>query len=377
MKETLTRIGMIFIVLMGIIGALYQLYELYTLGLPALDESFSELSSNPIILGIAISIFTIIVSIGLLFHNKIARWITLFSSYYGLMFTIVSVSMLYFISFKRPAAEGVSASILLMSLASVSIFVLMIYVLSNQAALKLFGIQRNSNLWEVGLFSVATLLLAALPFVLSLGVMKLLSKDLSQLKLEQPLSPVMKPVKILMPLEVLGRGIYIREGCFNCHTQQVSRYRSYALSDDNDGDTANTEDGESQPFQWGSATRVDIARLSGKYTNSHLLTQLTDPKSLNEQSEQPAYPWLLEEALDVSTIEEQLRSMRKIGTGYSSNSQELEANIKKYGKQLAKQYQIENAQQSIEDQQQENNYDGNPDKLTEMDALIAYLQSLK
>jgi len=180
-------------------------------------------------------------------------------------------------------------------------------------------------------------------------------------------------VRPYSPLELAGRNIYIREGCYNCHTQMVrpfrdelERYGHYSLA---------AESMYDHPFQWGSKrTGPDLARVGGKYSDDWHVAHLIKPKSLVPESIMPGYPFLLQNELKIHDISAHLRANRGVGVPYTDE-------------------QIENAEQDMyaqadpdsdgaEDVSERypkavvSNFDGDPSRLTEMDALVAYLQVL-
>ncbi len=177
------------------------------------------------------------------------------------------------------------------------------------------------------------------------------------------------------PLELRGRDIYIREGCYLCHSQQIRpfrdewlRYGHYSLAAESQYD---------HPFQWGSKrTGPDLARLGGKYSNQWHVQHLKAPRSVVPQSIMPNYPWLLETDLDTSDVADRMRALRATGVPYSVTQQEYEANVKKFGQTVADQLDISQAQDNLLKEARDQNFDGIPGRVTEMDALVAYLQSL-
>jgi cytochrome c oxidase cbb3-type subunit II len=175
------------------------------------------------------------------------------------------------------------------------------------------------------------------------------------------------------PLELEGRDIYVREGCYLCHSQmirplrdEVERYGHYSLA---------AESMYDHPFQWGSKrTGPDLARVGGKYSDAWHKDHLTDPRSLVPESVMPPYRFLAEKDLDYRDIAQKLKAMQRVGVPYSADE-------------------IANAKKDLEDQADpfaaptglkkryggkvnQRDFDGNPDKVSEMDALIAYLQML-
>ena len=174
------------------------------------------------------------------------------------------------------------------------------------------------------------------------------------------------------PLELAGRNIYIREGCYLCHSQQirplrdeVERYGHYSLA---------AESMYDHPFQWGSKrTGPDLARVGGRYSNEWHVAHLTDPRSVVPESIMPAYAFLAQHPLSYADIAAHLKTNRAIGVPYTdemiANARaDLEAQadpdaetadlVKRYPKAVVA------------------NFDGDTSKVTELDALIAYLQVL-
>ena len=180
-------------------------------------------------------------------------------------------------------------------------------------------------------------------------------------------------VRPYTPLELAGRNIYVREGCYLCHSQmiralrdEVERYGHFSLA---------AESMYDHPFQWGSKrTGPDLARVGAKYSDQWHVTHLTDPRSIVPQSIMPAYSFLADTEVDASTIEAHLKTNRMIGVPYTDD-------------------QIANAQADLRAQADPDdagvdgftkrypkavvrNFDGKAGPPTEMDALVAYLQML-
>ncbi|MCB1775860.1 MAG: cytochrome-c oxidase, cbb3-type subunit II [Candidatus Competibacteraceae bacterium] len=182
-------------------------------------------------------------------------------------------------------------------------------------------------------------------------------------------------VRPYTPLEIRGRDIYVREGCYLCHSQQIRpfrdewlRYGHYSLAAESQYD---------HPFQWGSKrTGPDLARLGGKYSDQWHVQHLKAPRSVVPQSIMPNYPWLLDNDLDYKDVGSRMRALRITGVPYSVTQAEYDANVQKYGQAIADQLDISKAQDSLLQQAREKNFDGLPDRITEMEALIAYLQVL-
>jgi len=176
-------------------------------------------------------------------------------------------------------------------------------------------------------------------------------------------------------LELRGRDIYTREGCYLCHSQMIRpfrdedlRYGHYSLAAESQYD---------HPFQWGSKrTGPDLARVGKKYSNEWHVAHLTNPRSVVPQSIMPNYPWLLENDLDYSDVQDRMRALKKAGVPYSETQQEYDANVAQFGKAVADKLDILHAEENLLAQALSNDYDGQRSRITEMDALIAYLQVL-
>src|SRR5476651_2226851 len=123
---------------------------------------------------------------------------------------------------------------------------------------------------------------------------------------------VVDGIRPYTPLELAGRNIYVREGCYVCHSQQirtlrdeVERYGHYSLA---------AESMYDHPFQWGSErTGPDLARIGGKYSDSWHVDHLKDPRSVVPESVMPPYAFLADKALDYHDIQNKLRALRKVG----------------------------------------------------------------
>ena len=181
-------------------------------------------------------------------------------------------------------------------------------------------------------------------------------------------------VRPYSPLELAGRNIYIREGCYNCHSQmvrpfrdEVERYGPYSLA---------AESMYDHPFQWGSKrTGPDLARVGGKYSNAWHVQHLVDPRSVEPGSVMPPYSFLLRRRLGREDIARHLQANRAVGVPYTKamiaaayadmvaqadpeGDHDHDALLERYPKA------------AIAD------FDGSAERLTEMDALVAYLQIL-
>ncbi|MEO7941289.1 MAG: cytochrome-c oxidase, cbb3-type subunit II [Burkholderiaceae bacterium] len=145
------------------------------------------------------------------------------------------------------------------------------------------------------------------------------------------------------PLQLAGRDIYIREGCYNCHSQMIRPFRSETLRYGH-----YSVAGESvydRPFQWGSKrTGPDLARVGGKYNDEWHRIHLNNPRDLVPESNMPAYPWLEKGTIDGEALTTHMRVLRTLGVPYNDA-------------------QIASAVEAVKGK-------------TELDAMIAYLQML-
>jgi cytochrome c oxidase cbb3-type subunit II len=175
------------------------------------------------------------------------------------------------------------------------------------------------------------------------------------------------------PLELAGRHVYVREGCYNCHSQmirplrdEIERYGHYSLA---------AESMYDHPFQWGSKrTGPDLARIGGKYSDEWQLAHLNDPRALVPQSIMPSYAHLAGNPLNLPAVAQHMRANRAVGVPYTQeqidkaivdikaqvnpDDPETDSFLKRYPKAQVR------------------NFDGNTRVISEADALIAYLQVL-
>jgi len=176
-------------------------------------------------------------------------------------------------------------------------------------------------------------------------------------------------------LELRGRDVYTREGCYLCHSQMIRpfrdedlRYGHYSLAAESQYD---------HPFQWGSKrTGPDLARVGNKYSNEWHVAHLVAPRDVVPQSIMPNYPWLLANELDYSDIQDRMRALKMTGVPYSETQEEYDSNLAQFGKVVADQLDILRAEENLLTQALANDYDGQRERVTEMDALVAYLQML-
>jgi cytochrome c oxidase cbb3-type subunit II len=155
-----------------------------------------------------------------------------------------------------------------------------------------------------------------------------------------------EPIKGLQPytaLQVIGRDVYVREGCYNCHSQMIRpfraetlRYGPYSVAGEFVYD---------HPFQWGSKrTGPDLARVGGRYSDEWHRIHLNNPRDVVPESNMPAYPWLEKSVADGSTVQAHMKGLRTLGAPYTDE-------------------QIAKAPEEVKGK-------------TELDAVIAYLQVL-
>ena len=179
-------------------------------------------------------------------------------------------------------------------------------------------------------------------------------------------------VRPYSPLELAGRNIYIREGCYNCHSQmvrpfrdEIERYGHYSLA---------AESMYDHPFQWGSKrTGPDLARVGGKYSDDWHVAHMINPRAVVPESIMPGYAFLATRELKFDDAADHLRTLRLIGVPYTqamidnaradlvaqqNPDADTDALAKRYPKAVV------------------SAFAGDPAKVTEMDALVAYLQML-
>jgi len=180
-------------------------------------------------------------------------------------------------------------------------------------------------------------------------------------------------VRPYTPLELAGRNIYVREGCYLCHSQmirtlrdEVERYGHYSLA---------AESMYDHPFQWGSKRNgPDLARVGGKYSDDWHRAHLKAPRSVVPDSIMPSYHWLAETELDYAHISQDMRVQATLGVPYTDEMiAKAEDDVRTQATTdaddadaLAKRY----------PKAQSRDFDGNRDMISEADALIAYLQQL-
>jgi cytochrome c oxidase cbb3-type subunit 2 len=179
-------------------------------------------------------------------------------------------------------------------------------------------------------------------------------------------------VRPYSPLELAGRNIYIREGCYNCHSQMVrpfrdeaERYGHYSLA---------AESMYDHPFQWGSKrTGPDLARVGGKYSDEWHVAHLVQPTSVVPESIMPPYAFLLDRDLHTSDMADHLETQRVVGVPYTDEM------VQQAAADLRAQASVDGDHEGVLARYPKaavGDFDGQPGRVTEMDALVAYLQIL-
>ncbi|TCU13315.1 cytochrome-c oxidase, cbb3-type subunit II [Rhizobium sullae] len=174
------------------------------------------------------------------------------------------------------------------------------------------------------------------------------------------------------PLELAGRNIYVREGCYVCHSQmirpfrdEVERYGHYSLA---------AESMYDHPFQWGSKrTGPDLARVGARYSNEWQVQHLADPRAVVPESIMPSYAFLKTNEVTVKDVGMDLKANGIVGVPYTPD---MIANAEADMKMQADPNADTTALLERYPKAKTGDFDGDPSKLTEMDALVAYLQML-
>jgi cytochrome c oxidase cbb3-type subunit 2 len=179
-------------------------------------------------------------------------------------------------------------------------------------------------------------------------------------------------VRPYTPLELAGRDIYVREGCYTCHSQMVrpfrdeaERYGHYSLAAESIYD---------HPFQWGSKrTGPDLARVGGRYSDDWHAAHLRDPRAVVPESIMPSYGFL-DRPLDAGAIASKMRALRAVGVPYTD---EMIASARAdLAAQARPEADAAGFQSRYGARARQAAFDGNPGAVTEMDAVVAYLQML-
>ncbi len=212
-----------------------------------------------------------------------------------------------------------------------------------------------------------TLLAAASLFVVSIGGIV----EIAPLFWIDNTIEKVEGVRPYSPLELAGRNIYIREGCYVCHSQMIrpfrdeqERYGHYSLA---------AESMYDHPFQWGSKrTGPDLARVGNRYSDEWHVQHLVDPRSVVPESIMPPYAFLARKELKPGDMGAHLTALRRVGVPYTdaaiaNANADLQAQANPdLGADVLSRY----------PKAQQRDFDGDPARLTEMDALVAYLQML-
>ncbi|HTO40327.1 MAG TPA: cytochrome-c oxidase, cbb3-type subunit II [Rhizomicrobium sp.] len=181
-------------------------------------------------------------------------------------------------------------------------------------------------------------------------------------------------MRVYTPLELAGRNIYIREGCYACHSQmirtlrdEVERYGPYSLA---------VESKYDHPMLWGSKrTGPDLARIGDKYSDAWHVAHLINPRAVVPQSVMPKYGWLARTALTVEDLKAHLAAQHAVGVPYTP---EMIANatVDARGQATPDGDDAEGVRKRYGEATQVRDFDGDPARVTEMDALVSYLQIL-
>jgi cytochrome c oxidase cbb3-type subunit II len=218
-------------------------------------------------------------------------------------------------------------------------------------------IEKNATLLLIGSFLVVTI-----GGIVEIAPLFYLENTIEKVEGMRPYSP----------LELAGRDIYVREGCYTCHSQmirpfrdEVERYGHYSLA---------AESMYDHPFQWGSKrTGPDLARVGDRYSNEWHVQHLIEPRSVVPESVMPSYAFLKDKQLPVENVSAHLVANARVGVPYDD---EMIANA---GADLMAQADPNADTSAVEARYPKakiGDFDGDPAALTEMDALIAYLQML-
>jgi len=181
-------------------------------------------------------------------------------------------------------------------------------------------------------------------------------------------------MRVYTPLEVAGRNIYIREGCYACHSQmirtlqdEVERYGPFSLAVESQYD---------HPMLWGSKrTGPDLARQGEKYSDAWHVAHLINPRDVVPQSVMPSYGWLQRNRLDYDDLDQHLVALRKVGVPYT-DEMIAHAVDDAYGQANPDNERADGVFERYGDASNVRVFDGDPGRISEMDALVAYLQIL-
>jgi cytochrome c oxidase cbb3-type subunit 2 len=181
-------------------------------------------------------------------------------------------------------------------------------------------------------------------------------------------------MRLYTPLELAGRDIFVREGCYACHSQmirtlrdEVERYGPFSLAAESQYD---------HPMLWGSKrTGPDLARIGGKYSDFWHVMHLNDPRSVVPESNMPAYAFLAKRQLRVDDLAGRLRAQQAVGVPYTNEMVENAARDA-YGQATPESPAADGVPERYGDETNMSSFDDVATELTEMDALVAYLQVL-
>jgi cytochrome c oxidase cbb3-type subunit II len=218
-------------------------------------------------------------------------------------------------------------------------------------------LERNATLLLVGSFAVVTV-----GGIVEIAPLFYLENTIEKVEGMRPYSP----------LELAGRNIYIREGCYTCHSQmirpfrdEVERYGHYSLA---------AESMYDHPFQWGSKrTGPDLARVGDRYSNEWHVQHLIEPRSVVPESIMPSYAFLANTPLELTDYSAELTANARVGVPYT---EEMIASANEDLKAQADPNADTSGVEARYPKAKLGDFDGNPQALTEMDALVAYLQML-
>ena len=215
---------------------------------------------------------------------------------------------------------------------------------------------------NISLLGIASLIVVAIGGIVEIAPLFWIDNTIEKVEGMRPYTP----------LELAGRNIYIREGCYTCHSQMIrpfrdetERYGHYSLA---------AESMYDHPFQWGSKrTGPDLARVGGRYSDEWHVQHMKDPRAVVPESIMPTYPFLADRELKAGDMRGDLTALTRVGVPYSetdvakaNDDLKAQADPTADSGDLLKRY----------PKAQVRDFDGDPGKLTEMDALIAYLQML-
>jgi cytochrome c oxidase cbb3-type subunit 2 len=184
-----------------------------------------------------------------------------------------------------------------------------------------------------------TLLIVLVILVVAIGGLV----EIVPLYFQRSVTQAVKGIKPYEPLRLVGRDIYIREGCYNCHSQMIRPFRAETLRYGHYSVAG--EFVYDHPFQWGSKrTGPDLARVGARYSDEWHRVHFNNPRDVVPESNMPAYPWFAKSSLEGVDVQGRMKSLRAIGVPYTDE-------------------QIAKAQEALKGK-------------TELDAVIAYLQGL-